>query len=66
MYHTGSHFVFTAPRDFVRNCETPVLIRPDDIPLPLLLETASINGRSNDKETAYTMVRRHHERAGIL
>jgi hypothetical protein len=44
MYHTGSHFVFTAPRDFVRNCETPVLIRPDDIPLPLLLETASING----------------------
>jgi hypothetical protein len=34
MYHTNSHFVFTVTRDFVRNCQTPVLIRPDDIPLP--------------------------------
>ncbi len=25
-------FVFTVPRDFVRNCQTPVLILPDDIP----------------------------------
>src|SRR5260370_41856817 len=33
MYHTNSHFVFTVTRDFVRNCQTPVLIRPDDIPL---------------------------------
>jgi len=25
-------FVYTVPRDFVRNCQTPVLILPDDIP----------------------------------
>jgi hypothetical protein len=25
-------FVFTVTRDFVRNCQTPVLILPDDIP----------------------------------
>src|SRR5437867_8225464 len=25
-------FTFTAPRDFVRQCKTPVLIMPDDIP----------------------------------
>jgi pimeloyl-ACP methyl ester carboxylesterase len=25
-------FVFTATRDFVRNCQTPVLILPDDVP----------------------------------
>jgi len=25
-------FVFTVSRDFVRNCQTPVLIMPDDIP----------------------------------
>jgi hypothetical protein len=25
-------FVFTATREFVRNCQTPVLILPDDVP----------------------------------
>ncbi len=34
MYHTNSHFVFTVTPDFVRHCQTPVLIRPHDIPLP--------------------------------
>jgi pimeloyl-ACP methyl ester carboxylesterase len=32
MYRTNSDFVFTVTRDFVRNCQTPVLILPDDIP----------------------------------
>jgi len=32
MYRTNPDFVFTATRDFVRNCQTPVLILPDDIP----------------------------------
>ena len=31
MYRT-SDFVFTVTRDFVRSCQTPVLIMPDDIP----------------------------------
>jgi len=32
MYRTNLDFVFTVSRDFVRNCQTPVLILPDDIP----------------------------------
>src|SRR5437667_1421344 len=32
MYRSKPDFVFTVTRDFVRNCQTPVLILPDDIP----------------------------------
>ena len=32
MYRTNADFVFTVTRDFVRRCQTPVLILPDDIP----------------------------------
>jgi pimeloyl-ACP methyl ester carboxylesterase len=32
MYRTNPDFVLTVTRDFVRNCRTPVLILPDDIP----------------------------------
>ena len=32
MYRTNPDFVFTVTRDFVRNCQTPVLIMPDDVP----------------------------------
>ncbi len=32
MYRTNPDFVFTVTRDFVRNCRTPVLILPDDVP----------------------------------
>ena len=32
MYRTNPDFVFTVTRDFVRACQTPVLILPDDIP----------------------------------
>jgi pimeloyl-ACP methyl ester carboxylesterase len=32
MYKTNADFVFTVTRDFVRSCQTPVLILPDDIP----------------------------------
>ena len=32
MYKTNADFVFTVTRDFVRKCQTPVLILPDDIP----------------------------------
>ena len=32
MYTKRADFVFTVDRDFVRNCETPILILPDDIP----------------------------------
>ena len=32
MYGNKPDFVFTVTRDFVRSCQTPVLIMPDDIP----------------------------------
>src|SRR5688572_14484825 len=32
MYRTNADFVFTVTRDFVRQCQTPVLVLPDDIP----------------------------------
>ena len=32
MYRTDPDFVFIVTRDFVRNCQTPVLILPDDVP----------------------------------
>src|SRR2546426_510435 len=32
MYRTNPDFVFTVTRDFVRNCQTPALILPDDVP----------------------------------
>jgi pimeloyl-ACP methyl ester carboxylesterase len=32
MYKTDADFVFTVTRDFVRQCQTPVLVLPDDIP----------------------------------
>ncbi len=32
MYRNNPDFVFTVTRDFVKSCQTPVLILPDDIP----------------------------------
>jgi pimeloyl-ACP methyl ester carboxylesterase len=32
MYLTDPDFVFTVTRDFVRDCRTPILVLPDDVP----------------------------------
>ena len=32
MFETDPDFVFTVTRDFVRSCQAPVLILPDDVP----------------------------------
>src|SRR5205809_5324662 len=45
MYRTNPDFVFTVTRDFVRHCQTPVLILPDDVPAqpsPVAMETAML------------------------
>ena len=45
MYLTDPDFVFTVSRDFVRNCQTPVLILPDDVPAhphAIAIETAML------------------------
>ena len=45
MYRTDADFVFTVTRDFVRNCQTPILVLPDDIPshpYAVAMETAML------------------------
>jgi pimeloyl-ACP methyl ester carboxylesterase len=32
MYTKRADFVFTVTRDFVRSCQTPILVLPDDVP----------------------------------
>jgi pimeloyl-ACP methyl ester carboxylesterase len=32
MYRTNADFVFTVTRDFVRACQTPILVLPEDVP----------------------------------
>src|SRR4051795_11060704 len=32
MYRKNADFVFTVSRDFVRQCQTPILVLPDDVP----------------------------------
>ena len=49
MYRTNPDFVFTVTRDFVRNCQTPVLVMPDDIPahpLAVAMECAMLAPKS--------------------
>src|SRR5262245_11465320 len=47
MYRTSPDFVFTVTRDFVRNCQTPVLILPDDIPAhPYAVAMEAANARA--------------------
>ena len=45
MYRTNPDFVFTVSRDFVRQCQNPVLILPDDIdphPYAVAMETVML------------------------
>ena len=45
MYRANPDFVFTVTRDFVRACQTPVLILPDDVPAhpyAVAMEAASL------------------------
>jgi pimeloyl-ACP methyl ester carboxylesterase len=49
MYKTNTDFVFTVTRDFVRRCQTPVLVLPDDIPshpYAVAMETVMLAPRS--------------------
>lgn len=45
MYRANPDFVFTVTRDFVRACQTPILVMPEDIPphpLAVALETVAL------------------------
>lgn len=54
MYTSRSDFVFTVSRDFVRNCQTPVLIMPDDVPAhPYAVAMESAELAPNSEVTIY-------------
>lgn len=45
MYRSNPDFVFTVDRDFARNCETPMLVMPDDVaahPFAAAMESARL------------------------
>src|SRR5437764_5215485 len=45
MYRSNPDFVFTVTRDFVRSCQTPILVLPDDVPAhpyAVAMETANL------------------------
>lgn len=49
MFRTDADFVFTVSRDFVRACQTPVLIMPDDVashPYAVAMESAMLAPKS--------------------
>jgi pimeloyl-ACP methyl ester carboxylesterase len=49
MYRTNPDFVFTVTRDFVRNCQTPILVLPDDVPshpYAVAMETVRLSPKS--------------------
>ena len=49
MFRTDADFVFTVSRDFVRTCQTPVLVLPDDVPahpLAVAMEAAMLAPKS--------------------
>jgi pimeloyl-ACP methyl ester carboxylesterase len=49
MFETNPDFVFTVTRDFVRACQNPVLVLPDDVPahpLAVAMECAMLAPRS--------------------
>ena len=45
MYRSNADFVFTVTRDFVKSCQTPILVLPDDVaahPYAVALESAHL------------------------
>jgi pimeloyl-ACP methyl ester carboxylesterase len=49
MYRANPDFVFTVSRDFVRSCQTPILVLPDDVPAhpyAVAMEVANLSPNS--------------------
>ena len=54
MYRANPDFVFTVTRDFVRNCQTPVLVLPDDVPShPYAVAMESVHLAPNAQVSLY-------------
>jgi pimeloyl-ACP methyl ester carboxylesterase len=54
MYGANADFVFTVTRDFVRSCQTPILVLPDDVPAhPYAVAMESVRLAPNAEATVY-------------
>jgi pimeloyl-ACP methyl ester carboxylesterase len=54
MYRANADFVFTVTRDFVRGCQTPILVLPDDVPAhPYAVAMESVHLASNAQVSLY-------------
>jgi len=54
MYRSNADFVFTVTRDFVRNCQTPILVLPDDVPAhPYAVAMESVHLAPNAQVSLY-------------
>ena len=54
MYRSNADFVFTVTRDLVRNCQTPILVLPDDVPAhPYAVAMESVRLAPNAQVSLY-------------
>ncbi len=54
MYRSNADFVFTVTRDFVRQCQTPILVLPDDVPAhPYAVAVESVRLAPNAQVSLY-------------
>jgi pimeloyl-ACP methyl ester carboxylesterase len=54
MYRNNADFVYTVTRDFVRNCRTPILVLPDDVPAhPYAVAMESVHLAPNAQVSLY-------------
>jgi len=54
MYRKNADFVFTVSRDFVRDCQTPILVLPDDVPAhPLAVAMETVHLAPNAQVSLY-------------
>src|ERR1700691_2710876 len=54
MYRTNPDFVFTVTRDFVRGCQTPILVLPDDVPAhPYVVAMETVRLARNAEASIY-------------
>jgi len=54
MYRANAAFVFTVTRDFVRDCQTPILVLPDDVPAhPYAVAMESVHLAPNAQVSLY-------------
>ena len=54
MYRNNADFLYTVTRDFVRNCRTPILVLPDDVPAhPYAVAMESVHLAPNAQVSLY-------------